>query len=227
MKITFSDFLQTVSENEGRVLRTVKGNATFRVKRSGVGMRFILNNGNERSGTPEGIQKYLDVFNKTGMLRTSGYPQILRHRSYVPAVIMLWRDRQQADVPLIEEEMIETDMDAEFSTPEGRRMLRTHLRRERSRQLVDKAKRLFRANNDKRLFCEVCLFDFGPTYGEPDFIEAHHRIPLRDCQPGHKTKTSDLAMVCANCHRMLHRGNPWPTVEELKQRPGVRALARR
>jgi 5-methylcytosine-specific restriction protein A len=23
-------------------------------------------------------------------------------------------------------------------------------------------------------------------------------------------------MVCANCHRMLHRGSPWPTVDELK-----------
>ena len=47
-------------------------------------------------------------------------------------------------------------------------------------------------------------------------LEAHHRIPLCDLEPGTKTKLSDLAMVCANCHRMLHRGNPWPTVDKLK-----------
>lgn len=36
-------------------------------------------------------------------------------------------------------------------------------------------------------------FDFGQTYGEPDFIEVHHLIPLRDLKPGDKTKLSDLA----------------------------------
>jgi 5-methylcytosine-specific restriction protein A len=32
---------------------------------------------------------------------------------------------------------------------------------------------------------------------------------------------SDLALVCSNCHSMLHRGNPWPSVDELR-----RSLAR-
>ena len=79
------------------------------------------------------------------------------------------------------------------------------------------AKKVFQAKHG-RLFCQVCGFDFGRTYGEPDFIEVHHLIPLKDLKEGQKTKLSDLAMVCPNCHRMLHRGSPWPTIEQLKQR---------
>jgi putative restriction endonuclease len=147
-------------------------------------------------------------------------------KSYALVVIQLWLGQYQADRELTEQEIDAiTEAEAECSAPEGKAKLATHLKRERRPELVQLAKRLFRANHDNRLFCEVCRFDFGPIYGEPDFIEAHHRIPLRDCQPGHRTKISDLAMVCANCHRMLHRGNPWPTVEELKQRINERAAA--
>lgn len=49
-------------------------------------------------------------------------------------------------------------------------------------------------------------------------LEVHHLIPLRDLKPGHKTKLSELAMVCPNCHRMLHRGSPWPSLEALRGR---------
>ncbi|MBN4084034.1 HNH endonuclease [bacterium AH-315-A03] len=29
------------------------------------------------------------------------------------------------------------------------------------------------------------------------------------------TRLSDLALVCSNCHRMIHRRSPWPTPIEL------------
>jgi hypothetical protein len=32
---------------------------------------------------------------------------------------------------------------------------------------------------------------------------------------GQKTKLQDLALVCANCHRMLHRRRPWLSIKEL------------
>jgi 5-methylcytosine-specific restriction protein A len=35
-------------------------------------------------------------------------------------------------------------------------------------------------------------------------------------RPGTKTRLIDLALVCANCHRMLHRSRPWPTIAELR-----------
>jgi predicted HNH restriction endonuclease len=48
------------------------------------------------------------------------------------------------------------------------------------------------------------------------FAECHHRVPLAELQEGHPVRLSDLAIVCANCHRMLHR-RPLHTVEELRE----------
>ena len=47
------------------------------------------------------------------------------------------------------------------------------------------------------------------------FIEAHHTIPVSDLQKGSKSSVDDLAMLCANCHRMIHRGEKTLTIEEL------------
>lgn len=49
------------------------------------------------------------------------------------------------------------------------------------------------------------------------YIECHHKTPISQMSPGQKTKLSDLALVCANCHRMLHRGGERMTVEELRR----------
>ncbi len=64
--------------------------------------------------------------------------------------------------------------------------------------------------NQGRLVCEVrgCGFDFHAKYGELglEFAEVHHKKPLGDApKKGRKTKLADLAVVCANCHRMIHR----------------------
>ena len=139
--------------------------------------------------------------------------------SYLLAVIKLCLGQQEAQEPRTEEGIHDDAiLDPEFSAPEGEVVVRSHRQRERSRELVQMAKRLFRSLNQGRLFCEVCGFDFGRAYGVPDFIEVHHKIPLRDLGPQTKTKLSDLAMVCANCHRMLHTGNPWPTIDALKHK---------
>ncbi len=105
--------------------------------------------------------------------------------------------------------------DATF--PEGRRIAVLHYRRERNPNLVQRAKDRFRTAHG-RLYCEVCGFDFQRAYdilGE-GFIEAHHTVPLKDLQECAETSIEDLTMVCANCHRMLHRGAQWPKVSELK-----------
>jgi predicted HNH restriction endonuclease len=69
------------------------------------------------------------------------------------------------------------------------------------------------------LSCEVCNFFFQKAYGKigEEFIEAHHKIPVSSMNPDTVVRTRDLAPVCSNCHRMLHRHHdPWLTVEELK-----------
>ncbi len=48
------------------------------------------------------------------------------------------------------------------------------------------------------------------------FIVCHHTVPVSTMEPGRKTKLSELALVCANCHRMIRLKRPWLEVEELK-----------
>ena len=50
-----------------------------------------------------------------------------------------------------------------------------------------------------------------------DFIEGHHTIPVSEMKPNHKTKPEEIAMVCSNCHRMLHRKRPWLSIDKLKE----------
>lgn len=109
-----------------------------------------------------------------------------------------------------------TQEDDEFS--EGKLLLKKHLSRERNPKLISEAKRLFLKEHGK-LFCEVCGFDFVKTYGEigENFIEAHHIKPVSKMKDGEKTKIEDIAMVCSNCHSMMHRKKPWLTVEQLKK----------
>jgi hypothetical protein len=107
----------------------------------------------------------------------------------------------------------------ESDFPEGALKSRRHGYRERDSKLTRRAKAAFKASNNGRLFCQACGCDFQKKYGE-DYIEAHHMVPVNqlDGKSG-KTHINDLAMVCANCHRMLHRCRPW--IAEKKNLPKV------
>jgi len=56
--------------------------------------------------------------------------------------------------------------------------------------------------------CMVCGFDFEATYGShgAGYAEVHHLRPVSSLQA--KTKVNpqtDMVVLCANCHRMIHR----------------------
>ena len=61
---------------------------------------------------------------------------------------------------------------------------------------------------------EHCGFDFEKTYGERgrDFIEVHHAVPVSELAAGQRLRMSDLRLLCSNCHRMVHRRQPWLSV---------------
>lgn len=218
MNITYEDFIRAVEDNNGEVLPTVGGRATFTLNRTERGVSFTPDSsGIPRQLNRESIEGYLDYFNTTKSTNTSDYSKNHRNQSYVLAIIKLILDQSPAEDMLVDGASPAFEIDPEFSAPEGEAKVRSHRYRERSRELVRMAKLSFRTQHG-RLYCQVCSFDFGKKYGEPDFIEVHHLIPLRDLKPDHKTKISELAMVCPNCHRMLHRGSPWPTIDELKSK---------
>ncbi len=102
---------------------------------------------------------------------------------------------------------------------EGARTLKIHNSYDRNPQLIQAAKEQAKKVNNGRLVCEICGFDFFDTYGEigAEFIEGHHIVPLSKIGKKYEATVADIALVCANCHRMLHRGEE-RTVEDLKDR---------
>jgi 5-methylcytosine-specific restriction enzyme A len=111
---------------------------------------------------------------------------------------------------------IDDNEDPDTEGSEGRLLSRLHRIRERNGKIV-LAKKLTTLKAKGNLDCEVCGFSFARTYGSRgvDYIECHHRTPLSELTPGKKTRLDDLALLCANCHRMIHSNRPWLTVEEL------------
>jgi len=103
------------------------------------------------------------------------------------------------------------------SVIEGQILYKLHKVRERDKDIV-KAKKQQALSMVGCLACEACVFDFGKGYGEIGFgyIECHHRTPLSTFKVQTKTTLDDLALVCANCHRVLHRAIDTLTVEDLK-----------
>lgn len=98
--------------------------------------------------------------------------------------------------------------DGIFEAPEGRVLLRKHFARERDRRLVE-SKRNEALRTFGKLSCEVCNLDFTALYGDlgSGVIECHHTKPIATLSSGYKTHIDDLALICANCHRVLHKGN--------------------
>jgi hypothetical protein len=98
--------------------------------------------------------------------------------------------------------------DESFDGLEGQE--RTHMVRHRRREkaLRDaKIRTLLHAG--KLLRCEVkgCGFAFERTYGALGALYAHvhHLLPLGERASPSATPLSELAIVCANCHAMIHR----------------------
>ena len=100
---------------------------------------------------------------------------------------------------------------------EGQTLYRLHKVIERDRKIVKRKKESVLSSNGK-IACEACDLIFEEFYGEigRGFIECHHRTPLAKLKSGTKTTLESLALVCSNCHRMLHWQINTLTVEGLR-----------
>lgn len=90
--------------------------------------------------------------------------------------------------------------DVEFY--EGRLLTQKHMRRERSAGL----RRALLKRRGDALHCEVCgeAHVALPPELRAAAFEAHHVIPIASVGEA-ATKLSDVALLCATCHRLLHR----------------------
>jgi predicted HNH restriction endonuclease len=104
------------------------------------------------------------------------------------------------------------------TAPQGERLTATENRqtrqliwsRSRERALRDaKIRSAIRNSRDGRLRCEVpgCGFCFEEVYGDVgrQYAHVHHLNALGGSEVEVRTGLDDLAIVCANCHAMIHR----------------------
>jgi hypothetical protein len=131
---------------------------------------------------------------------------------FLDEVFLLVAQRRRADA------LDDAEAPVDVAFPEGRLLERRHFARERSRALTRLAKEQARASG-RALDCWVCGFNFAQFYGAhgEDYIEAHHIVPVSELDENSTTRVEDLALVCANCHRMLHLRRPWLGLSELKK----------
>ena len=108
--------------------------------------------------------------------------------------------------------------DQVLNVKEGRVIYKLHKYRERDNS-INKRKKEQTLKEKGRLICEVCDFDFSKKYGELGigYIECHHKVPLSQLDSEGITKLTDLALVCSNCHRMLHKKIDVLSILELKK----------
>lgn len=110
--------------------------------------------------------------------------------------------------------------DPEVEGVEGEERKRYILHRRREASLRKKKIMASLYENGGVLKCEVprCGFDFAKQYGVigNEFAHVHHLRPLSEAPPeGRPVTLKELAIVCANCHAMIHRGGECRQLDEL------------
>jgi hypothetical protein len=108
------------------------------------------------------------------------------------------------------------------SYTEGQRRYRETSYFARNPALVADAKRIHGVK------CVVCGFDFEKIYGSigKGYIECHHLKQMADNEL-RATKVEDVAVLCANCHRMIHHGRKMLTIDQLQRACTKEAKAQR
>ncbi len=105
----------------------------------------------------------------------------------------------------------QTDVTEEFGKPANTSITETrkyayHRKVERNRTAAKQAKKFHGT------VCQACDLDFEKRYGAigKGFIEAHHLKAISTLEEGVAVTydvAADFAVLCANCHRMIHRSD--------------------
>jgi len=111
------------------------------------------------------------------------------------------------------EDTVEVNAD-QMGFLEGGRQMRRHQAIERSRAVRETALALHGSD------CTVCGFSFEAAYGPlgEGFAEVHHLAELARLKKSTLVNpATDVVVLCANCHRMIHRKTPPLKPQELAQ----------
>jgi 5-methylcytosine-specific restriction protein A len=148
---------------------------------------------------------------------------------FAPIPILVGRQQHSTLLPLDQEDVARLTQGAKEKKAEAARVEEVEgeerraevVFRSRSRFLIDAKKA------EATGHCEACGFHFAEAYGPigRGYIVAHHLSPIAMGQ--RETTLADIALVCANCHAMLHRRRPPFAIEELQEELAAAAKRKR
>ncbi|WP_375400105.1 HNH endonuclease [uncultured Amnibacterium sp.] len=172
-------------------------------------------------GRPDDFRSSSSVQRKAEDIRTlhpdyTGVPT--RGGSLTAAVVERWlhdpaagrRDAAVARRLMESGEALDPAIDQDAEASEGRLIAAWVRRRERD-PAIRRRKLEHIAETGRPRDCEVCGFNFDRVYGADHavgYVEVHHVVPLH-VSGLTSTRLDDLVLLCANCHRMLHRGGTY------------------
>lgn len=110
------------------------------------------------------------------------------------------------------------DSEEEETFIEGQILTSRHRRRDHNLR-----KKLLEQKRDHELVCAICDMIPPPVDRalRESFFEAHHILPLSLIKEVTQTKVSDMSLLCASCHRFLHkliaREKRWISVREAQE----------
>ena len=135
--------------------------------------------------------------------------------------------RRSLDAGELRDDTGDSEEEEEFF--EGRLLTTFHKKKERNRNIRRKllTSRLKRGS----LACDMC--GHKPNSGNIKFedapFEAHHLLPMSMAME-RKIQLKDMALLCANCHRLLHRAivlnGRWLTIDEARRMVGLDVATR-
>ena len=150
---------------------------------------------------------------------TWGWPRLPRRSTTVPSSLVTSFAKLLRTVPL------PGSVTFDLAEREGAPVEYSVTRRGRSRRLRDEAIVLAKG------VCTTCRRDFSKVLGGLGacVLQVHHRRQLASWSSPRVTRLRDLAVVCANCHRIIHADPARALrVEELQQMiRGHTTIARR
>lgn len=158
-------------------------------------------------------RKRKNEFPHTGF-RYEGRFHYQSHSGSRPTQFILQRVNSIADIVRRDLTALTIEESPEAYYTEGKahaRLVNTH---ERNPRLRAEAIRIHGTR------CQVCEFSFAEFYGElgKGFVEIHHLRPVAGYEGEVRVDPAqDMAALCANCHRMIHRDPDHPlSIEELR-----------
>ncbi len=161
---------------------------------------------NSLKNVRDSFDAYLDN-NRQGWVQSSRSTSPQGENRMVQHILAQWSDRSDAELRAALEHLIDGALEASDSEEaatvrtEGGQAVYIAKRYERDRRLRDAAISIHGRN------CMGCGFNFDERYGgyAGGYVEVHHCMPLAEFGVRETDPTRDLAVLCANCHRMVHR----------------------